>query len=90
MDLAKLEAYGVGPQAIAAALERENLNAPAGPLKEGGLPSMCASPEVQGHIGYRGLVVGAWQAAVHLVCGSVEDTFKELEITMVNDNPPLS
>ncbi|NLH95046.1 MAG: efflux RND transporter permease subunit [Synergistaceae bacterium] len=93
MDLAKLEAYGLAPQAIAAALERENLNAPAGPLKEGRIAFNVRVPGRFRDISeIRGLVVGAWQGRpVHLGdVASVEDTFKELEMNgWVNDKPSV-
>jgi len=93
MDLAKLEAYGLAPQAIAAALERENLNAPAGPLKEGRIAFNVRVPGRFRDIAeIRGLVVGAWQGKpVHLGdVARVEDTFKELEMNgWVNDKPSV-
>lgn len=93
MDLAKLEAYGLAPQAIAAALERENLNAPAGPLKEGRIAFNVRVPGRFRDIAeIQGLVVGAWQGKpVHLGdVARVEDTFKELEMNgWVNDKPSV-
>lgn len=93
MDLAKLEAYGLAPQAIAAALERENLNAPAGPLKEGRIAFNVRVPGRFRDIAeIQGLVVGAWQGKpVHLGdVAIVEDTFKELEMNgWVNDKPSV-
>ena len=93
MDLAKLEAYGIAPQAIAAALERENLNAPAGPLKEGRIAFNVRIPGRFRDIGeIRGLVVGTWQGKpIHLEdVAKVEDTYKELEMNgWVNEKPSV-
>jgi len=94
MDLAKLEAYRLAPQVLAAALERENLNAPAGSLKEGRIAYNVRVPGRFQDIGeIRGIVVGNWQGRpVHLgEVARVEDTYRELEMNgWVNDRTPSS
>jgi CzcA family heavy metal efflux pump len=89
MDLAKLEAFRLAPQVLAAALEKENLNAPAGSLKEGRIAYNIRVPGRFQDIGeIRGIVVGSWQGRpVHLgEVARVEDTYRELEMNgWVND-----
>lgn len=93
MDLAKLEAYGLAPQALAAALERENLNVPAGTLKEGRIAYNVRVPGRFRDVGeIRDIVVGTWQGRpVHLGdVARVEDSYKELEMNgWVNDKPSV-
>lgn len=83
VDLARLEAYRLPLQSIAAALEQENLNLPAGSLKEGSLeyhlrvPGRFRSLEevgqvIVGSVGGRPVRVGD--------VASVVDGYKEAEV----------
>lgn len=80
LDVSRLEAYEIAPEVIAGALERENLNVPAGSLKQGGteyfirVPGRFRTIEEIGHV-----VVGMHKgAAVHLAdVAEIRDAFRE-------------
>ena len=91
MDLAKLEAYRLAPQVLAAALEKENLNAPAGSLKEGQTAYNVRVPgRFRDVLEIGSIVVGSWEGRpVHLRdVAKVEDTFRELEMNGWTDGKP--
>ncbi len=93
MDLARLEAFHLPPQVLAAALEKENINAPAGSLKEGRIAYNVRVPGRFRNVDeIRKVVVGSWQGRpVHLEdVAQVEDAYKEMEMNgWVNDKPSV-
>lgn len=83
VDLERLEAYGLSLATLAAALDRENLNLPAGTLKEGGLEYPIRVPGRFSSVAEIGAVVVAVVDGRPLHLGdvaSVVDGYKDVDV----------